>query len=460
MKKQVNIHFLIPLLVAVLPLLFCGVTWAGHTGVDGIVGQTEFNFTVKDGFITTVDGGNYLIWGYSDDGGHNNGSAQYPGPTIIVNQGQTVTVNLKNGLSDPATTQPVSMIFPGQENVTASGGSAGEITQESTGLSDTVTYTFVASRPGTFTYQSGTNMALQVEMGLVGALIVRPAMGENYAYNSAETAWDREYLFLLSDMDPRVHEAVEFGNLVQAREYLTDRFTAYWFINGRVAPDTMSEAFVPWLPTQPYNIVPRMHPGERLLMRVIGGGYELHPYHHHGNHATVIAKDGHLLARGGSADPDLAQSGFTIQSVPGQTVDAIFEWTGKGMGWDIYGTPADDRPEHLCKDVINNETNAAGADGFADPDADYPYEYCADHDKVFPTVLPEKQDLAFGGWYSGSPFLGAAGDLPPGEGGLNPYGGFSYMWHSHTEKELTNFDIFPGGMLTMLIIEAWNVELP
>jgi hypothetical protein len=28
------------------------------------------------------------------------------------------------------------------------------------------------------------------------------------------------------------------------------------------------------------------------------------------------------------------------------------------------------------------------------------------------------------------------------------------MWHSHTEKEITNFDVFPGGMMTMLIVEA------
>ena len=62
--------------------------------------------------------------------------------------------------------------------------------------------------------------------------------------------------------------------------------------------------------------------------------------------------------------------------------------------------------------------------------------------------------LAFGGFYSGSPYLGALGSLPPGEGGLNPNAGFSYMWHSHTEREMVNNDVFPGGMMTMLIIEA------
>ena len=87
------------------------------------------------------------------------------------------------------------------------------------------------------------------------------------------------------------------------------------------------------------------------------------------------------------------------------------------------------------------------------------HEYCPDHGKDFPVVLPEKLDLAFGGWWSGSPYLGSLGALPPGEGGLNPNGGFSFMWHSHTEKELTNYDIFPGGMLTMMIIEAYYVQI-
>ena len=39
----------------------------------------------------------------------------------------------------------------------------------------TVTYSFVATNPGTFLYESGTNPEKQVRMGLFGALIVRPA---------------------------------------------------------------------------------------------------------------------------------------------------------------------------------------------------------------------------------------------------------------------------------------------
>ena len=38
--------------------------------------------------------------------------------------------------------------------------------------------------------------------------------------------------------------------------------------------------------------------------------------------------------------------------------------------------------------------------------------------------LPDLSVLAFGGFYSGSPYLGALGSLPPGEGGLNPDAGY------------------------------------
>jgi len=128
----------------------------------------------------------------------------------------------------------------------------------------------------------------------------------------------------------------------------------------------------------------------------------------------------------GSSGADLSHEVFTVQSVPGQTVDAIFTWTGEGMGWDIYGHAPGDPTE--------------------------PNEYVPDHGKPFPVLLPEKGDLTFGGFWGGSPFLGGLGSLPPGEGGLNPLGGFAYMWHTHTEKEMCNNDIFPGGMMTMMVI--------
>ena len=53
---------------------------------------------------------------------------------------------------------------------------------------------------------------------------------------------------------------------------------------------------VAWLPTQPYNCLPVMHPGQRMLMRFVGASRDLHPFHPHGNHATIVGRDGRMLS--------------------------------------------------------------------------------------------------------------------------------------------------------------------
>jgi hypothetical protein len=313
-----------------------------------------------------------------------------------------------------------------------------------------VTYSFVASQAGTYLYHSGTNPALQVDMGLVGALIVRPAVAGR-AYPQPGTQFDREYLFLLSEMDPAIHARV-YDQVMAGLPVAVDT-TAFrptlWFINGRNAVDTMQDSGVPWLPTQPYGSLPRMHPGERLLMRMIGAGRDLHPFHHHGNHALAIARDGRVLSTN-PADPtlapDLATADFTVNSVPGQTMDLIFEWTGAELGWDVYGT-ADVHP-HGCSPAPGTDFDAST------------HEYCPDHYKSIPVIIPGSLDLSFGPYYSGSPYLGSFGTLPPGTPMLNEQAGHFHMWHSHNEKEVTTDDIFPGGMMTMLVIEAPWVTIP
>jgi hypothetical protein len=432
------------------------MTTPARGAIDGVaVTAAPINLTARVGHVETPDGGNWLMWGYAKDADR----AQYPGPTLIVEQGTTVTVNLANELD-----LPVSIVFPGHE-ATATGGQAGLLTREAP-PAGSVTYTFVATHAGTYLYHSGTRPELQIEMGLVGAIIVRPAgfsPAAPTAYGHPDSRYDREFLFLLSEIDPLIHDAVENQGLtaLDSTDYFSTWRSVYWLINGRTAPDTMLPAPEPTLPNQPYNSLPRMHPGERVLMRVIGAGRQLHPFHHHGNHAQVIARDGRLLESAPGAGADLSNAVFTIQSVPGETVDAIFEWTGKDLGWDAYGTP----PEHVhtcsnpaCPDSspVDGRDDGTGAACYDAATS----EYCPDHGKPFPVTLPDIYQVALGAFYSGSPFLGVAGFLPPSHVNYNPDAGFTFMWHSHTEKELTNFDIFPGGMMTMLIIVPHGVAIP
>lgn len=461
-------------IVAALLLLFSSS--ALYAAIDGLTG-TSFSFTAKVDYISTADGGSMLLWGLADDNG-SSGRAQYPAPTLIVDQGETITVNLSNQLSVKKGDIPnVSLVFPGHD-VTASCAvygvdtcPQGTLALEAEPDGDQVSYSFVAENAGTYVYHSGTNPGLQVEMGITGVIIVRPTGFDSTAptaYDEPGTEYDREELFFLTEMDPNIHLMIEKKG-PQApglQALLDDYFSNYFFLNGRTAPDNMAEPNISWLPTQPYNSVPRMHPGEIVLMRVVGGGRDMHPFHHHGNHAAVIARDGRVLASAPGAGPDLATEGFTITGEPGKTVDALFTWSGKGLNWDIYGgQDVHDLMPHTCNGValtdpgpdnnIPQEAQPGGAPEF-DPVSG---EYCADHGKKFPVLLPGNQELAFGGWWGGSPYLGSLGALPPGEGGLNPYGGYSFMWHSHTEKELTNWDIFPGGMLTMMIIEHHSAPI-
>ena len=106
------------------------------------------------------------------------------------------------------------------------------------------------------------------------------------------------------------------------------------------------------------------------------------------------------------------------------------------------------------------------------------YEWCADHKKPLeskpfgnvgsggPVTLPDPNIVANGPWYSGSPYLGpeatmravGATPIPPSGTVANDPGGeagFAFMWHSHNEREITTNNIFPGGMLMMMLVDPW-----
>lgn len=442
-----------PLLAAAV-LGFVLLAGTASASIDGVTG-TSFSFDAQVGRVTTPDGSNLLMWGYactSCVAPAPNNVAQYPGPTLIVNQGDTVTVTLTNHLTLPPTAAGapveavpnVSIVFPGQDNVTATGGFVGSLTREArAGTADLVTYTFKANRPGTYIYHSGTRQDLEIEMGLFGAIVVRPTGYPKRAYADPATAFDREYLFVTSEMDPSIHLLIDAGLISQVDN--TRWYSTYWFFNGRNFPDTLAEANLPWMPNQPYNTAPRMHPGEQVLLRTVAAGREVHPFHHHGNHSRIIARDGRLLESVPGAGPDRGYLVYSIPTFPGETFDSIWSWTGEGVGWDLYGHRASD-PLQPGECVFGGTVNTANP--------------LCDHGKPIPVTLPDQLSLLFGEFWSGSPYLGQLGALPPGQGRNNTTGGYFFMWHSHTEKEIVNNNVFPGGMLTMGVIEAPSVVIP
>lgn len=370
----------------------------GMTTTGGTAALGTFNLTAQDAYLNQPDGNAVYSWGYGCVSGSSPtfvpnapfafapacNMMQVPGPTIVVTEGQSVTVNLSNQL--PTAAGNTSMLFPGFKvsspscSGTTPTGQQGLLTCEAP-PGATVTYTFTASAPGTHAYYSGTQGDLQIEMGLYGAIIVLPTGGgptscsststnlygkttylstigvpeENdfrlahAAYDHPKSCYDREYLFQWAEMDPRIHQQAQAQ--VQAKmgckpgipgcslNVQTEPYhPAYFLINGRSMPDLMDPNYASEYPHQPYNGNPHMHPGELTLIRSIGQGRWQHPFHEHANHVRILARDGNLILS--PTNPTTSLAGtlmFNTDTTPGEAFDGIFYFSGRGLNWDPYG---------------------------------------------------------------------------------------------------------------------------
>lgn len=377
----------------------------GLVCTTGASPNPTFNLDATDGYILLGDGNTMYMWGYAPGGG----AFQHPGPVLCVNQGDTVTVVLHNSLAED-----VSIIFPGQVDVQAGGapaqpqfdgsGNVTSLTNVAPANGGSMTYSFVASNPGTFIYESGTNPEKQVRMGLFGALIVRPAMGPDYAYSRADSQFapTQEFLVLLSEIDPYQHMAAEQGTAFNLNNY----HPRYWLVNGRNFPDTIADNFASWLPSQPYGALARIYPNVYGLARYINVGSEEYPFHPHGNNGVVIGRDGQALE--GPAQEDLSFEKFAINIGPGQTWDVLFRW--------------------------------------------YDAENYSPSNPV-PVTIPDMANLALGMFYSGSPYLGVKEQLPPGVSTLNQCGEYYIISHNHALYQLDAWGVTMAGQITYLRID-------
>ena len=97
------------------------LTATAHAAAPGITGPT-FNLIAQTALLNQPDGNAVYSWGYGCNGAPagfapaaiTNATCptmQVPGPTLIVTEGQTVTVNLTNNL--PSAAGNTSILFPG-----------------------------------------------------------------------------------------------------------------------------------------------------------------------------------------------------------------------------------------------------------------------------------------------------------------------------------------------------------
>jgi hypothetical protein len=264
---------------------------------------------------------------------------------------------------------------------------------------------------------------------------------------------------------------------------------AYFLINGRSMPDLMDPNYASEYPHQPYNGNPHIHPGEQMLIRTIGQGRWQHPFHEHANHVRILARDGNLILSPTNPTSSLAGTlMFNTDTTPGESFDGIFYFSGRGLNWDAYGHHPGTSTDPLA--ILTCTPDANGFNTGNKSALNY-YEWCQDHDKPVqvapfgdvaaggPATFPDPNVLTNGQWYGGTPYLGpdaslratmpaCAGTtnatnssancttLMPVNTQANPANerGWAFMWHSHNEREITTNNVFPGGMLMMLLVDS------
>jgi FtsP/CotA-like multicopper oxidase with cupredoxin domain len=277
-----------------------------------------------------------------------------------------------------------------------------------------VTYTFTAGRPGTYLYASGSDVNKQRQMGLFGALVVRPEGHPDQVNDRSDSRFntDHEYVFLLSEVDPDLHLAVENGEPVDWASYRA----RYFMINGRSMPDTLAPNHASWLPHQPYGALVHIQPYDATdnpkpaVIRYLNAGTVNYPFHPHGSDERVVNIDGKALA--GASDQDLSYVKYDIDVQPGQSVDALMDWRDVEH-WDPATNP-------------------------------------------IPTTLPALQDQVLVGtdtWFSESPYLGVKNGLPKNITSNSECGEYYHVAHSHALEQATNFGATFGGMMTVFRID-------
>ena len=251
------------------------------------------------------------MWGFALDTGQvctDPPSAWAVGPALSVTAPDTsLTINLRNCL-----TEAVSIIIPGQ---TAVYQAPVFTTPDAQGRQRATSFTAVAAanggmqsytwnnlKPGTYLYQSGSHPAVQVQMGLYGALQVYPGTGQAYG---PSTAYTTEVTLLYSEIDPTLHAAVAGGTYgtPPGPTSTLDYKPEYFLINGQ--PFQAGQA-----------ALPAGNVDATTLIRFLNAGLRSHTPTLLGSYLKLIAEDGNLYP--------YSKEQYSLLLAAGKTIDALW----------------------------------------------------------------------------------------------------------------------------------------
>jgi len=287
-----------------------------------------YNLTA-DSTTENYSGSVVPMWGFglcTDDTFTTCDPVSIPGPEITVPAGEALTINLKNNLAVPA-----SIIIPGQSinpAPTDLGGRVMSFTAEAA-PGGTTTYFWSNFKAGTYIYQSGTNPAVQVQMGLYGVAKKDFAAGSAYS----GVTYDNEVTLLFSEVDPVLHQAVADGKYGDACANppctvtsTIDFHPKFFLING----SPYSSGQTP---------IPAGNTWDRTLLRFANAGLRDYVPVLQGLYMSIVAEDGNLLP--------YSKNQYSIILPAGKTSDAVITTDTAGI-FPIY-----DRRLHLANGIAS-----------------------------------------------------------------------------------------------------------
>jgi FtsP/CotA-like multicopper oxidase with cupredoxin domain len=265
---------------------------------DGVPDVQCQHLAAGDGFVTMADGRRQYMFGFSDVTGSlpsqvmNVGalSANFPAPTITLDEGQDFYLTLTNVgmVVRPDLFDPHSVHFHGFPNAAPRFDGTPE-NSISVAMGSSLSYFYKIVEPGTYMYHCHVEATEHMQMGMLGNLYVRPRQnqcgvggnppcpaghqaGDRYAYNDGDgsTRYDVEYPIQIGSFDPDFHDASES---VQPLPFATMK-DRYAMLNGRGYPDTVDPAVLftetdrgP-KPSQPVSTLITATAGQRVLLRI------------------------------------------------------------------------------------------------------------------------------------------------------------------------------------------------
>ena len=277
------------------PMFSVATTQAANVQIDLCAGA---------GTTIMPNGASIAVWGYRL-GDCSTGSITAPGgPILSVAKNDVVTIMLHNSLPEAT-----SLLLQGQPMPPDTVGAPAAVGT----VFGTKSYTFAASKPGTFLYEAGFiknavgGTQHQVAMGLYGALIVRPAAGQAYdTLPTTSSAYDKEGVVVLGEIDTALNNSAN-----KAAFDMRNFKAKYFTINGKAYSKTDLPIAAPAV-------------GETVLLRYVNAGMSYHSMSLLGGSQQIIAYDGNLL----KYPHTVAAETFG----PGQTVDALVRTTGMAAG--------------------------------------------------------------------------------------------------------------------------------